>query len=43
MLNLKCVNNHYAKFENKEMKPVGVTGYTNQTPKHFWTEKCLKK
>ena len=36
---LQCVNNHYAKFENKEMKTVGVTDYTNQTPfKHFWTE-----
>ena len=39
---LQCVNNHYAKFEYKEMKTVGVTDYTNQTPsKHFWTEKCL--
>ena len=38
---LQCVNNHYAKFENKEMKTVGVTDYTNQTPsKHFWMEKC---
>ena len=33
---LQCVNNHYAKFENKEMKTVGVTDYINQTPfKHF--------
>ena len=37
---LQCGDNHYAKFENKEMKTVGVTDYTNQTPpKHFWTEK----
>ena len=34
---LQCVNIHYAKFENKEMKTVGVTDYTNQTPpKHLW-------
>ena len=26
---LQCVNNHYAKFEYKEMKTVGVTDYTN--------------
>ena len=33
----QCMNNHYAKFENKEMKTIGVTDYTNQTPsKHFW-------
>ena len=39
---LQCVNNHSAKFENKEMKTVEVTDYTIQTPsKHFWTEKCL--
>ena len=39
--NLQCVNNHYAKFEYKEMKTVGVTDYTNQAPsKHFWMEKC---
>ena len=32
----QCVNNHYAKFEYKGMKTVGVTDYTNQTPaKHF--------
>ena len=30
------------KFEYKEMKYVGVTDCTNQTPyEHFWTEKCL--
>ena len=29
---LQCVNNQYAKFENKEMKTVGVTDYTKQTP-----------
>ena len=40
---LQCENNHYAKFENKAMKTVGVTNYTNQTPsKHSWTEKCLR-
>ena len=39
---IQCVNNHYAKIENKGMKTVGVTYYTYQTPsKHFWTEKCL--
>ena len=33
---LQCVCNHYAKFEYKGMKTVGVTDYTNQTPsKHF--------
>ena len=26
---LQCVNNHYAKFEYKVMKTVGVTDYTN--------------
>ena len=26
---LQCVNNHYAKFEFKEMTSVGVTDYTN--------------
>ena len=32
----KCVNIHYAKFEDKEMKSDGVTDYTNKTPsKHF--------
>ena len=30
---LQCVNNHYAKFEYKGMKTVGVAEYTNQTPK----------
>ena len=39
---LQCVNNHYAKFENKEMKTVGVTDYTNRAPsKHFTGEKKL--
>ena len=39
---LQCVNNHYAKFEYKRMKIVGVTDYTNQTPsKHFGLKKCL--
>ena len=33
---LQCVNNHYAKFEYKEMKTVWVTDYTNLTPStHF--------
>ena len=33
---LQCVNNHYAKFENKKMKTVGVTDYTHQnSSKHF--------
>ena len=33
---LQCVNNHYAKFEYKKIKTVGVTDYTNQTPPmHF--------
>ena len=32
---LQCVNNHYAKFEYRGMKTVGVTYYTNQiSPKH---------
>ena len=26
------MNNHCAKFEYKEMKTIGVTDYTNQTP-----------
>ena len=26
---LQCMNNHYAKFEYKGMKTVGVTDYTN--------------
>ena len=33
---LKCMNNHYAKFEYKGMKTVGVTDHTNLTPPmHF--------
>ena len=42
---LQCVNNHYAKFEYKGMKTVGVTDYTNQTsPKHFgWKNIQVKK
>ena len=36
------MNNHYAKFEYKGMKTVGVTDYTNQThPTHFGWKKCL--
>ena len=39
----QCVNNHFATFEYKEMKSVGVTDYTNQTPsKNFEPNKCLK-
>ena len=37
---LQCVNNHYAKFEYKGLKTVGITDYTNQTPpKHFGWKK----
>ena len=33
---LQCVNNHYATFEYKTNKTIGVKDYTNQTPsKHF--------
>ena len=36
------MNNHYAKFEYKGMKTVGVTDYTNLTPPmHFGRKKCL--
>ena len=28
----QCVNNHYVKFEFKEMKTFGVTDYTNLEP-----------
>ena len=38
---LQWVNNHYAKFENKEMEAVGVTDYTNQTPSKHFTGKIL--
>ena len=39
---LQCMNNHYAKFEYKGMKTVGVTDYTNLTPPmHFGRKKCL--
>ena len=39
---LQCMNNHYAKFEYKGMKTVGVTDYTNQTPPtHFRWKNCL--
>ena len=39
----QCENNHYAKFEYKGMKTVGVTDYTNLTPPmHFGRKKCLK-
>ena len=40
---LQCVNNHYAKFEYKKMKTVGVTDYANQThPYAFRMEKMSK-
>ena len=29
---LQCMNNHYAKFEYKGMKTVGVTDYANLAP-----------
>ena len=29
---VQCMKNHYAKFEYKGMKTVGVTDYINQTP-----------
>ena len=39
---LQCMNNHYAKFDYKRMKTVGVTDYTNQTsPTHFGWKNCL--
>ena len=39
---LQCVNNHYAKFEYKDMNTVGVKDYTNWAPpKHFGWKKCL--
>ena len=38
----QCVNKHYAKFEYKGIKSVGVTDYINQTPpKPFGWNKCL--
>ena len=39
---LQCVNNHYAKFEYKGMKTVGVADYTNQTPLRISDEKMSK-
>ena len=30
----QCMNNHYAKFEYRGRKTVGVPDYTNQTPPH---------
>ena len=39
---LQYVNNHYAKFEYKGTKTVGVTDYTNQKPPlHFEWKKNL--
>ena len=41
-VHFQCAKNHYAKFENKDIKTVVVTDYTNGTPsKHFLTEKWL--
>ena len=40
-VHLPCANNHYAKFENKGMKTVAVTYYTNYAfSKHF---ECMSK
>ena len=40
---IQYVINHYAKLEYKEMKSVGVTDYTNQTPPmHFGWKKNSK-
>ena len=36
---LQCVNNHYAKFEYKEMKTVWVTDYPNLTALRMADEK----
>ena len=38
---LQWVNNHYAKFEYKRMKTVGVTDYTNQTTSKHLEEMFL--
>ena len=38
---LKCVNNHYAKFEHKGMKTVGVTDYINQMQSSILDGKML--
>ena len=38
----QCVNNQYAKFENKVMNTVGVTDYTNKAPpNHLGRKNCL--
>ena len=38
------MNNHYANFEYKGMKTVGVTGYTKQTPsKHLECKKMSSR
>ena len=39
---LQCVNNYYAKFEYREIKTVGVTDYTNQTPARIVDGKMFK-
>ena len=40
---IQCMNNHYAVFNYKGMKTVGVTDYTNQTPPtHFGGKKMSK-
>ena len=38
----QCMDNHYAKFEYKGMKTVGVTDYTNQKPQPISDEKMSK-
>ena len=41
---LQCVNNHYAKFEYKDIKTVNCWSYRLHklgTPKHFGWKKCL--
>ena len=39
---LQCVNNHYAKFEYKGMKTLGVLDYTTRHPYAFRMEKMSK-
>ena len=38
----QCMNNHYAKIENKEMKTIGVTDYSNQTHQSIFGRKMSK-
>ena len=39
---LQCMDNHYAKFDYKGMKTVGVTDYTNQKPQPISDGKMSK-